>query len=74
MGGDAGGWSLLPEQVFLLSARDALLARLVLFGRAGEEDRVQFMRKAFGKRWARVADEGEVREVAAETLKVRHDH
>ena len=36
-------------QIFLISARDALLARLVLLGRAGEEDRAAFMRKVGGR-------------------------
>ncbi len=72
--GAAGGFCLHPDQVFLLSARDALLARLVLSGRAEGEERRAFMRKAFGKRWGRVRDEGEVREEAQDMLKVGSGH
>lgn len=72
--GAAGGFCLHPDQVFLLSARDALLARLVLAGRAQRADCEAFMQKAFGRRWSRVRDEGEVREEAAAVLEVRGWH
>ena len=67
-----GGFCLHPDNVFLLSARDALLSRLVLSGRAEGEDRRAFMLKAFGKRWGRgrARAEEEVREEAEEMLKV----
>lgn len=50
LGGGAGGsgFSLPPEQVLLLSARNALLARQVLAGRSGPDATKRFCRLAFG--------------------------
>ena len=39
-------------QVLLLSAQDAMLSRLILRGKAGEEERLRFGKLAFGARKA----------------------
>ncbi len=43
-------------QVFAISAKEALLSRLVLGGRAEREELDLFRRAAFGRRWERVND------------------
>jgi hypothetical protein len=49
-GGEGGGFfRLRPEQVLLLSARNALLARLVLSGAADPDARARFAQLAFGR-------------------------
>ena len=58
-------------QVMLVSAQEALLARLVLLDRATEEDRRKFCVKAWGSSWARrkqVKSEAEMQEQAAQML------
>ena len=52
----------------LVSAQEALLARLVLLGKASEDDRRRFGIKAWGSSWARkrqTKSEAEMREQAA---------
>ena len=46
-------------QVLLLSAQDAMLARIVLSGRAGREERLRFGKLAFGARRAHATPEAE---------------
>ena len=46
-------------QVLLLSAQDAMLARIVLSGRAGREERLRFGKLAFGARRAHSTPEAE---------------
>ncbi|KAL4419401.1 hypothetical protein ABPG77_003375 [Micractinium sp. CCAP 211/92] len=62
------GFELLPEQVFAISAKEALLSRLVLGGRAEREELDLFRRAAFGRRWERVNDPQLFRETAEEML------
>lgn len=62
------GFELEPEQIFLVSARDALLSRLVLRPRAAPEDLDSFRRVAFGKRWKMMGDPEIIRETADEML------
>ena len=62
---------LMWLQVMLVSAQEALLARLVLLGKAGEEDRRKFCTKAWGSSWLRrkqVKSEAEMREQAVQML------
>ncbi|KAK9845844.1 hypothetical protein WJX81_004061 [Elliptochloris bilobata] len=65
--GDSG-FQLCPEQVLLLSAQDAMLARIVLSGRAGKEERMRFGKLAFGARRAHSTLEAEYQEAAADVL------
>jgi hypothetical protein len=44
----AEGFRLSPDQVILVSARNALLSRLVLAGRASEDSLMRFLNVAFG--------------------------
>lgn len=66
------GFRLRSDQVLLVSARDALLARLVLAGRAGPEEERRFLRLAFGARAAmRRPAQGLVQQAAWDMLEVR---
>ncbi|KAI7841857.1 hypothetical protein COHA_004386 [Chlorella ohadii] len=61
------GFHLDPDQIFLVSARDALFSRLVLRpGGAGPEALDAFRKLAFGKRWKCVTDAHLIRETALE--------
>lgn len=59
------------SQVMLVSAQEALLARLVLLDKASEEDKRKFCVKAWGSSWARrkqSKSEAEMREQAQQML------
>jgi hypothetical protein len=61
----------------LVSAHEALLARLVLKGKASEEDRKKFAHKVWGSSFARgkrSKSEAEYMEQAATMLEVRKQH
>jgi hypothetical protein len=61
-----------PPQVLLVSARDALLSRLVLAGGAPPEEERRFMRIAFGSRaTGRPPGAAAVRQAAGEMLEVQ---
>lgn len=61
------GFQLDPDQIFLVSARDALFSRLVLRpGGASQEALDTFRKLAFGKRWKSVTDPEIIRETALE--------
>lgn len=62
------GFELLPEQVFTISAREALLSRLVLGGRAEGDELDHFRKAAFGRCWRAVTDPQLIRETAEEML------
>lgn len=58
-------------QVMLVSAQEALLARLVLLNKASEEDKRKFCMKAWGSSWGRrkqTKSEAEMQEQAAQML------
>ncbi|KAL4860024.1 tRNA(adenine(34)) deaminase [Chlorella vulgaris] len=58
--------TLVTQQlnIFLVSARDALFARLVLCAEPNPADEVMFRKIAFGKRWKGVTDPAIIRQTA----------
>ena len=57
--------------MLLLSAREALLARLILAGAADADEEASFKVAAFGRRGARECDPVRIREAALDMLQVR---
>lgn len=53
--------------MFLVSAQDALLSRLILANKATDKERERFAKRAFGKRWQR-ASEADYVETALDML------